>query len=283
MTAGFLGEWELDGAIGLAFSLLTVAVGIVYLAAAEIGHRRDRRSRRWPPGRTACFLGGLAVLLIALDSGIGASADEHLSAHMVEHMLIWLAVAPLLVAGAPIRLAFFALGTTGRRRLARALHSDPVRALTGPALATLLFSTVVVASHIPAVYDLTLENDLVHVTEHAAYLLTAILVRGPLIRADPLPRKLSVDGRCWCIVACMVPMAAISVWLLAAGAPVYGPYQAALGTTSALHDQRLAGLIMLAATIPALAVALAAPLAAAGGDSRLGSEVRVRAEEVEVV
>ncbi|HEX4731830.1 MAG TPA: cytochrome c oxidase assembly protein [Solirubrobacterales bacterium] len=100
---GSIGEWELDGAIGLVFSLLTVAVGVVYLAAAEIGHRRDRRSRRWPPGRTACFIGGIAVLLVALDSGIGASADEHLSAHMVEHMLIWLAVAPLLVAGAPIR------------------------------------------------------------------------------------------------------------------------------------------------------------------------------------
>jgi cytochrome c oxidase assembly factor CtaG len=187
MTAGFLGEWELDGAIGLAFSLLTVAVGIVYLAAAKIGHRRDRRSRRWPPGRTACFLGGIVVLLIALDSGIGASADEHLSAHMVERMLIWLAVAPLLVAAAPIRLAFFALGTTGRRRLARALHSDPVRTLTGPVPSTLLFSTVVVVGHIPAVYDLTLENGLVHVAEHAAYLVTAILIWAPLIRADPSP------------------------------------------------------------------------------------------------
>jgi cytochrome c oxidase assembly factor CtaG len=98
-------------------------VGAVYLTAAAVGRRRDRRARRWPVGRTACFLGGLAVLLVALDSGIGASADERLSAHMVEHMLIWLAVAPLLVSGAPMRLAFFALGPVGRRRLARALHS----------------------------------------------------------------------------------------------------------------------------------------------------------------
>jgi cytochrome c oxidase assembly factor CtaG len=79
----------------------------------------------------------------------------------------------------------------------------------------------------------------------------------------------------------MAPMAAISVWLLASGAPVYVPYAAALGTTSALHDQRLAGVIMLAATIPTLAVALAAPLAAAGTDSRLGSDVRVQREGVE--
>jgi putative membrane protein len=252
-------EWQLDGTIGLLFSLLTVAIGVVYLAAAELGRRRDRRSRRWPLGRTACFLGGLVVLLIALDSGIGGAADEHLAAHMVEHMLIWLAVAPLLVAGAPIRLALFALGPVGRQRLAAVLHSDPVRVLAGPLLSTALFSTVVVVSHLPAVYDLTLESDLVHVAEHALYLVSAVLVWAPLIRADPLPHRLGAGGRCACVLACMVPMAAISVWLLAAGAPLYEPYRLALGAGTALDDQRLAGLIMLAAAIPAFAVALAAP------------------------
>ncbi|MFT3864922.1 MAG: cytochrome c oxidase assembly protein [Solirubrobacterales bacterium] len=258
----FLAEWELDGTIGLVFSLLTVAIGVVYLAAAEVGRRRDRRSRRWPAGRAACFLGGLAVLLVALDSGIGAGADERLSAHMVEHMLIWLAVAPLLVAGAPVRLALFALGPRGRRRLGRVLNSGPVRWLTGPVVSTALFSAVILATSIPAVFDLTLRNDLVHVGEHAAYLATAALVWAPLIGADPLPHRLRVGGRCWCVVACMVPMAAVSIWLLAAGAPVYAPYGEALGSTAALHDQRVAAVIMLAATLPALGLALAAPLAA---------------------
>jgi putative membrane protein len=254
---GFLGEWALDGTVGLVFSLLTVATGVAYLAAAEIGRRRDRRSRRWPSGRSACFLGGLAVLLVALDSGIGAGADEHLSLHMVEHMLVWLVVAPLLVAGAPVRLALFATGTRGRRRLAGVLHSSGVRTVTGPVASTALFSAVVVVSHVPAVYDLTLENDLVHVGEHAAYLLTAVLVWAPLIAADPLPHRIGVAGRCLCVVACMVPMAAISVWLLASGTPVYAPYGAALGAPGALHDQRLAALIMLAAAMPAVGLALA--------------------------
>jgi cytochrome c oxidase assembly factor CtaG len=254
---GFLGEWELDGTVGLVFSLLTVATGVTYLAAAEVGRRRDRRSRRWPAGRTACFLGGLAVLLVALDSGIGAGADEHLSLHMVEHMLIWLVVAPLLVAGAPVRVALFASGTTGRRRLAGVLHSPTVRTVTGPVVSTALFSAVIVFTSIPAVFDLTLEDDLVHVGEHAAYLLTAILVWAPLIGADPLPHRIGVAGRCWCVVACMVPMAAISVWLLAAGTPVYAPYESALGAPAALHDQRLAALIMLAAALPAVGLALA--------------------------
>jgi cytochrome c oxidase assembly factor CtaG len=63
----------------------------------------------------------------------------------------------------------------------------------------------------------------------------------------------------------MAPMAFIAAWLLAASAPLYPPYEAALGTSAALHDQRVAGVIMLAAAIPAFAVALAGPLIARGG------------------
>jgi cytochrome c oxidase assembly factor CtaG len=265
VSAGFLGEWELDGTLGLVFSLLAVAAALVYLAAAEVGRRRDRRHRRWPLVRTACFLAGIAVLLVATDSGIGAGADEHLTAHMVEHMLIWLVVAPLLVAGAPVRLALFATGTSARHRIARALHSELLTAVTGPVFSTLAFSIVIVATSLPAVFDLTLESDLVHVCEHALYLLTAILVWAPLIGADPLPHRPGPAGRCCCVVACMVPMALVAAWLLAAGAPLYRPYEAALGTAAALHDQRLAGAIMLAAALPAFAVALAAPLAARAG------------------
>jgi cytochrome c oxidase assembly factor CtaG len=57
-------EWGTDGPIGLAFTLLAVASGLVYLLAAEVGRRRDRRRRRWPLRRSACFIGGLAVLIV---------------------------------------------------------------------------------------------------------------------------------------------------------------------------------------------------------------------------
>jgi putative membrane protein len=269
MTGSFLTEWDIDGTIGLIFSLLTAATGIAYLAAAEIGRRRDRRSRRWPLRRTGCFIAGLVVLLVALDSGIGGAADEHLSAHMVEHMLIWLLAAPLLVAGAPARLAFFALGRPGRRRLGRALRSKAVVALTGPALSGALFSAVIVVSHLPVVYDLTLEDPLAHVSEHAVYLLTAVLVWAPLIGADPIPHRLGARGRCACVALCMVPMAAVSLWLLLSPTAAYEPYRLALGAPAALGDQRLAGLIMLAASAPALAIALVARPLSSGTETTL--------------
>jgi cytochrome c oxidase assembly factor CtaG len=261
-VSAFFTDWVLDGTVGLVFTLLTAAIGFAYLVAAAVGRRRDRRSRRWPVARTASFLGGLAVLLFAIDSGVGAQADFRLSAHMVEHMLIWLAAAPLLVGGAPLRLAFFALGSRGRRRLAALLRARPVVAVTGAVWSTAIFSAVIVVTHLPVVYDLTLRNDLVHVCEHAVYLISACLVWAPLIGADPLPHRPGAAARATCVIVCMVPMGLVSLWLLVSGAPVYAPYGHALGAVAAVHDQRVAGEIMLVAGVPALVTALAARLGA---------------------
>jgi putative membrane protein len=257
----FATEWDTDGPIGLAFTLLAVASGVAYLLAAEIGRRRDRRRRRWPLRRSACFIGGLAVLVVDLDSGVGSLADDHLAAHMIEHMVMWLIVAPLLAAGGPVRLALFACGRDGRQRLARGLHSRPVTVLTSPAGAVALFSVVLLGTHLPVVYGLTLRDEWVHVGEHALYLFSAVLIWAPLLGVDPLPGRLPAHGRALCMVACMVPMAIVGVWLLSAGAPVYAHYQEALGATGALHDQRAAGLIMLLAGLPAFGVVPLARLA----------------------
>ncbi|HEX5191898.1 MAG TPA: cytochrome c oxidase assembly protein [Solirubrobacteraceae bacterium] len=250
----FATEWGTDGPVGLAFTLLAAASGVVYLLAAAIGHRRDRRGRRWPLRRTACFLAGLAVLVIDVDSGIGGLADDHLAAHMIEHMVMWLIVAPLLAAGGPVRLALFACGHDGRRRLARCLHSRIVLVLTSPVGSVGLFSIVVLGSHVPAVYDLTLSSEWAHVSEHALYLFSSVLIWAPLLGVDPLPGRAGARGQALCMAACMVPMAVVGVWLLVAGTPLYPHYDAALGAAAALHDQHLAGWIMLLTGVPAFGV-----------------------------
>ena len=96
-------DWSLDGPVGAAFLVLVAAVAGVYLAAAAHGTRRDRRGRGWPRRRSACFIAGLAVLMIDLYSGIGTEADVRLSTHMVEHMVMWVAGLPALAVPALIR------------------------------------------------------------------------------------------------------------------------------------------------------------------------------------
>jgi putative membrane protein len=246
-------DWSLDGTVGAAFLVLVLALAAVYLLAAEQGRRRDRRGRRWPPGRTACFLAGLIALIVDLYSGIGTEADARLSVHMLEHMIMWLVVAPLLAAAAPIRLAFYALPRGGRRALGRCLRSRPVSLVAGPAGSVALFSAVLLVAHLPAVYGLALSNDYVHELEHGLFLLTSLLVWAPLLRVDPLPHRLTTRGQIVCMAACMVPMALVAAWLSIAPSPVYGHYADVHGV-SALHDQRVAAAIMWIAGLPAFVV-----------------------------
>src|SRR5450755_2708079 len=256
-------RWSVDGTLGVAFVVLTAAAAGLYAGAAALGTRRDRRARRWPRQRTACFMAGLALLIVDLDSGIGTTADTRLAAHTVEHMVMWLVVAPLLAAGAPVRLALFALGRDGRRRLAGWLHARPVRLLTSPAGSVTVFAAVLAVTQMPAVFGLALRDDTAHEAEHALYLASALLIWAPLIGADPLPHRPGPRTSAACMGACMVPMAAVALWLLTASSAVYGHYPGTLGP-AALHDQRVAGAIMLVAGLPAFAVAPVARLRAPG-------------------
>jgi cytochrome c oxidase assembly factor CtaG len=198
-------NWRIDGPDATAFLVLVGAIGTLYLLATARGNSRDRRGRRWPRGRSVCFIAGLGVLVVDLYSGIGAQADERLSAHMLEHMVIWVIVAPLLAAGAPVRLAFYSLPRRGRRTLARWLHSSTVSAITDPIGSILLFSAALIVTHLPAIYGLALSNPYVHEAEHGLYLLTSLLVWAPLIGVDPVPHRPGPRGRFAWMGACRLP------------------------------------------------------------------------------
>jgi cytochrome c oxidase assembly factor CtaG len=266
-------HWSVDGSTGLGFLLVTLAAGALYIRAAIIGSRRDRRRRRWPRGRTVCFLFGIGVMVVDLYSGVGALADSWLSVHMVEHMVLMQVVAPLLVAANPARLALFAGDHNRRRRLAGWLHSRSLGSLSTPLGTVVVFSAVIVVTHVPAVYGLALTSNDVHIAEHAAYLqraaaptdalrnrlahsqrLSSILMWVPLLGADRLPHRHGDRDRILCIVGCMLSMLLVGAWLASSPRAVYGAYVVAPGH-AALHGQRVAAAIMLLACLPMIAVA----------------------------
>jgi cytochrome c oxidase assembly factor CtaG len=245
-------DWRFDPSAAALLAQLA-AVATLYLVAVTRRNKRDRRGRRWPRRYTLAFLAGLTTGAIDLCSGIGSQADSRLSAHMLEHMVLWLIVAPLLAAGAPVRLAFYSFSAPGRRRLARCLRSRAIAGLTNPVGAVSLFSAAIVITHLPPVYGLALSNEFLHEAEHGLYLLTALLVWAPLIGVDPIPHRPGIRGQFACTLACMLPMMLVALWLASAPEPLYDHY--VVGSASAaLQDQRLAATIMWAAGLPAFAL-----------------------------
>src|SRR6266566_4775762 len=81
--------------------------------------------RRVVPWRGLCFAAGLLTVLVALDSPVERLADDWFWAHMLQHVLLMMVAAPLLVLGAPWLPFWRPLPLGLRRRLARALVKSP--------------------------------------------------------------------------------------------------------------------------------------------------------------
>lgn len=221
--------------------------GALYAWALWRGGRR--------PGRAgAAWVAGLLVLAAATSPWMERAADDRLSMHMVQHMLIGLVVAPLLVAGAPVRAALAGAGPAGRRRLVALLRHPAIAALAHPLTGVAVYAGVLAVVHVPAIYDLTLHSAVVHAAVHAALLWSAVLLWLPLIGADPLPHRPPAPVIIGALVAAMAAMGALGATIAGTDHVLYAPYAAR--TSGALGDQRLAGGIMwmggLGVVLPAL-------------------------------
>jgi cytochrome c oxidase assembly factor CtaG len=247
-----LSAWTFDPTVVAA--LLSTA--LLYLR----GVQRVRRPDRKLANRAACFLGGLVVLWAALQSPIDTYADTRLSVHMVQHLLLTMVAAPLLVLGAPVTLALRACTPAfRRRRLLPLVRSRPLRLLTAPLLGWAQFSLVLWVSHFSPLYEAAVRSGGVHALEHLLYLTSAVLFWSPVVGIDPSPKRLSHPARLLYLFLAMPQMSFLGLALWGASRVLYPSYQAALGP-AALDDQRLAGTIMgstgMLVMVPALGLVL---------------------------
>jgi putative copper resistance protein D len=254
-----------------------VTAGVLYLRGVGRVQRPDRRLAN----RAACFLGGLAALWLALQSPIDSYADVRLSVHMVQHLLLTMVAAPLLVLGAPVTLLLRAASPAFRRRwVLPLLHSRPVRVLSTPVVCWAQFALVLWVSHFSPLYDAAVRNAGIHVLEHLLYVASAVLFWSPVVGVDPSPKRLSHPARLLYLFLAMPQASFLGLAMWGSSRVLYPAYQAALGP-AALDDQRLAGTIMGSAgmlvMVPALGLVLLDWLAreerdAVRTDARVGLE-----------
>jgi putative membrane protein len=200
------------------------------------------------------------VLWIALQSPIDAYADTRLSVHMVQHLLLTMVAAPLLVLGAPVMLALRVSTPSFRRRwLLPPLRGRVVRLLTAPTVSWAQFALVLWASHFSPLYEAAVRSNSVHAFEHLLYVCSAALFWSPVVGVDPSPRRLSHPGRLLYLFLAMPQASFLGLAMWGTSRVLYPSYQATLGA-AALDDQRLAGTIMGSAgmlvMVPALGLVL---------------------------
>ena len=200
-----------------------------------------------PRRRTAAFLSGMMALAFALLSGIGRYDTTLFSIHMVQHVLLMLVAAPLLVLAAPITLVL-RLNSSGTRRrwLLPFLHTHVVRFMAHPVTAWVMFAAMMWATHFSPLFNASLEDPLIHEVEHILFLTGALLFWGPAAALDPMPSRMGHPGRIGYLFTQMTQNTFLAVVILNASAALY-PHYASLDRTwgmTALEDQRLAAGIM---------------------------------------
>jgi putative membrane protein len=238
---GVLLEWSLDP---LALIGILLAAGLYLGAVRRVAAAHP--SNPPPRHRTWLFLGGLAAIGLALLSPIEAYEGQLFSVHMVQHLLLELAAAPLLLAGAPITLTLRAASPTWRRRLLAVLRSRVVHVVSFPVIAWMLFAAVNWGWHFSTLYDQALENDLLHYLQHASFLGAALLFWWPAIGADPSPWRLPHPVRLLYLFLAMPQNSFLGVALMSASTVLYPHYltNARDWGPTPLEDQQLGGVIM---------------------------------------
>lgn len=229
-------------------ALVVAGTGLV----AAYGASWLRRPRPSAP-RLAAWVVGVAGVAVASLPFMERVAERTFAGHMVQHLLVIIVAAPLLVVARPLQTAraagWLPVTRAGRRLGAWWHHVAP---LLGPGL----FVLVLFATHLTPIYDDALTNRWLHEVEHAAYLLSACAMWAAVLGVG----RHAAVARIGAVFGVIAASAFLGVILLAATAPLIPTYEARLGTGDALADQRTAAALMwvsgMLTTLPLLVAAV---------------------------
>jgi putative membrane protein len=214
-------------AIGIA------ALGALYFWAEKVSKRRTGIAER------GFFLAALVVMFASLNGPIHDLSDDYLfSAHMVQHLLLTLAMPPLLLAGVP--------GWMIRPVLSRRRVAPIARFLTRAPICFVVFNVVIALWHLPPFYNAAMANHNLHILEHLMFMAAAVLMWWPLMSQLPEFPRLAYPGQMLYSFLMSIPMSIIAVYIAMAGRVLYPAYSSAprILPLSPLEDQLLGALIM---------------------------------------
>jgi putative membrane protein len=226
-----LEHWSFD-----PFLIVVIVIAGWHEAGLARLARRSRPERtRQRRRRSLLFYGGLAVLLIAVQSPVDYWADDYFFVHMMQHLLLMFAAPTLIVAGAPWQPLLDGLpgrlGRSATRGVLRGGWSRPLRAIGRTALrpwvSVAIFNIVMVAWHLPALFDLAQDNQAVHIAVmHSSFLIAGVLFWLQFIGSPPFRIRMPPASQAAALLLTNVVMwiLAMAMGILSSSSwyPVYG-------------------------------------------------------------
>jgi putative membrane protein len=224
------------------------ALAIVFLRGARARKRHaPRASSARSAARPGLFVASMVVFAVALITPIAALGETLFAGHMVQHVLLTMVAAPLLVASDIGTTALWALPLHGRKTVGRALlRLRPAwHLLTQPVIAWTLHLGTLVFWHWPPAYEAAVRSHALHAVEHVSFVATAIPFWWNLVAPRRRQRLRFGGALLYLFTASLVGalMGALITMSRVTWYPVHARGAFAWGLTP-LEDQQLAGLIM---------------------------------------
>ena len=163
---------------------------------------------------------------------------------MVQHLLLVLIAAPLVVIGRPTAPLIAALPSQVGRPVSTLIVGlrQRFRFALHPVTIWALHALVLWAWHLPTLYDAALSNEFLHTLEHLSFFGTALLLWAAVLGEKPIGEGPSV----LLLFGTGLQSAALGAILTFASSPLYQTHEVAAPTAGVdpLTDQQLAGVIM---------------------------------------
>src|SRR5580704_8377246 len=143
---------------------VVILAGLYLWGVVRVAHRHP--ARRWPAWKTGMFLGGLAVVVLATESGIGSYDNVLFWDHMVQHLMLIMVAPPLLIFGQPITLLMHASRNPLHTWAKRILRSRVASFLTWPVFGCVAYTAAVIGADLTDLANAVEYDQMVHNTEH---------------------------------------------------------------------------------------------------------------------
>lgn len=205
--------------------------------------------------RGILFLCAIFTFLVATSAPIDILSGRFFWVHMVQHLLLLVVMAPLLVASAPLLPLWLGLPGWTRRILQRAATPDIRRVfsqaehwLRNPAISCIVLIIGTWVWHWPPLYDLAMTNDIIHDwCEHLTFMVVSLLFWTQVIASPPLKQRAGYFGRLGCVGVAIAQNLVLAVLLGFAPGPLYAPYAhmaLSVGGFTVMQDQQFGAGIM---------------------------------------
>jgi putative membrane protein len=206
---------------------LAVLVALLYGAGVR---SLAGRGRRWPVRRTTP-----AAFAVVTMAGSGFVPAGTFTGHMIEHIMVGMAVPLLFALSAPVTLALQTAPPGWRRALRTSLHSRLGAWLANPVVGLAVFGLTLVALYLTPLLQWSADHLVVHVAVHLHLLVAGSLFVWPLVGIDPIPCRLPHGARALTVMAAVPFHAFLGIVIISSSAAL------APRAYPGLTDQRRAG------------------------------------------